>query len=770
VAVTDNPGPLKDEILELLHQKGSRVLSVRDVADHLLKRSGKTWSREQVERTMEELERQGKIVAIRGKRYSVLEFTPFLSGRLRTHTDGHGVLYGDGEAPDVYIDRRHLKGAMNGDLVLVRADRKEKRWKTVRGRKFLEGEVSRVLQREHLTVVGRFHAGDSPYVVPFDVRIDTEISIDPKGRMNARDGEMVNVEIERYPDQANRAYGRVVEVLGFIGEPGVDIEVVIRKYHIPHRFPDEVLASAESIPQEIDPKDLQDRVDLRDHNIVTIDGETAKDFDDAVEVQKLANGNYLLGVHIADVAHYVTENSALDREAFERGTSVYFPGRAVPMLPERLSNGICSLNPRVDRLTFSVDIEIDRRGRFVKRKTYKSVIRTRERMTYTDVAAILTDPTPELRQKYGYLWDEFQRMHQLFEVLRARRDARGSIDFDMPEAEVLLTETGDIRTIGATQRNVAHRLIEEFMLSANEAIAEELFFAQQPALYRVHQPPDIQKIEDLKGILKEFKYTWRVDPEQIRPGDLQKVLKDIEGRPEQRFLTEFILRSMKRAIYSEECLGHFALALQYYCHFTSPIRRYPDLIVHRRLAELLSKGPAHGTRRETLERQHPIYAQQSSEREKRSEDAEREVLEWKKVIFMRDKIGQRFQGFIVGVVPFGLFVELKDFFVQGLVPVSTVAGDYWVYREREHRLRGEESGREFRLGDPVSVEVEKIDEDKRQIEFRLVEAAGEEVKQREQPQRPYRPSQRPPREPQRPPRETRRPKRPAQRTQRRRGR
>src|SRR5688500_8491598 len=288
---------------------------------------------------MEELERQGKIVAIRGKRYSVLEFTPFLSGRLRTHTDGHGVLYGDGEAPDVYIDRRHLKGAMNGDLVLVRADRKEKRWKTVRGRKFLEGEVSRVLQREHLTVVGRFHAGDSPYVVPFDVRIDTEISIDPKRSMNARDGEMVNVEIERYTDQANRAYGRVVEVLGFTGEPGVDIEVVIRKYHIPHRFPDEVLAAAESIPQEIDLKDLGDRVDLREHNIVTIDGETAKDFDDAVEVQKLANGNYLLGVHIADVAHYVTEGSVLDREAFERGTSGYFPGRAVRRAPERASHG-----------------------------------------------------------------------------------------------------------------------------------------------------------------------------------------------------------------------------------------------------------------------------------------------------------------------------------------------------------------------------------------------------------------------------------------------
>src|SRR5687768_3971988 len=424
---------------------------------------------------------------------------------------------------------------MNGDLVLVRADRKEKRWKTVRGRKFLEGEVNRVLQREHLTVVGRFHAGDSPYVVPFDVRIDTEISIDPKGSMNARDGEMVNVEIERYPDQANRAYGRVVEVLGFIGEPGVDIEVVIRKYHIPHRFPDEVLAAAESIPQEIDLKDLGDRVDLREHNIVTIDGETAKDFDDAVEVQKLANGNYLLGVHIADVAHYVTENSALDREAFERGTSVYFPGRAVPMLPERLSNGICSLNPRVDRLTFTAEIEIDRKGRFLNRKFYKSVIKTRERMTYTDVNAILMTPDDKLRERYGYLFPEFERMHELFEVLRTRREARGSIDFDLPEAEVMLGESGDIQTIRATERNVAHRLIEEFMLSANEVVATELVMTNQPGLYRVHQQPDPQKLEDLREVLKEFKLTLRGDLENIRPGELQRVLKSVVDTPQERF-------------------------------------------------------------------------------------------------------------------------------------------------------------------------------------------------------------------------------------------
>jgi ribonuclease R len=572
----------------------------------------------------------------------------------------------------------------------------------------------------------------TPWVTPFDARIDTDVVIESGATMDARDGEMVNVELDRYPDRTTAyASGRVVEVLGFIGEPGVDIEVVVRKNHIPHIFPAEVLAAAEDVPVEVAPEELSKRVDLREHNIVTIDGETAKDFDDAVEVQLLPNGNYLLGVHIADVAHYVTSGSALDEEAFERGTSVYFPGRAIPMLPERLSNGICSLNPRVERLTFSVDIEIDKRGRFVNRKVYKSVIRTKERMTYTDVNAIITERTPELEARYGYLLPEFERMHALYEVLRARRDARGSIDFDLPEADVVLAESGEIETITATERNVAHRLIEEFMLAANEVVAQELVFANQPGLFRVHQQPDPQKLEDLRTILKEFKLGLRGDVEDIRPGELQRILKAVAGTPEERFLTNIILRSMKRAFYAEESLGHFALAIEHYCHFTSPIRRYPDLIVHRYLAELLENGPMHGERRDRVERALPAAAAQSSARERRAEEAEREVLEWKKVIFMRDKVGQAFSGIITGVAPFGLFVELDEIFVQGMVPVATIGSDYWVFREREHRLRGDATSRELRLGDHVLVEVKSIDEDRHQIEFRLLEVAGTPIARRD---------------------------------------
>ncbi|MGZ8830365.1 MAG: ribonuclease R [Thermoanaerobaculia bacterium] len=720
---------LEERIVELLRQKGNRLLSCGEVHERLGDPEIKS---DTVEGAVDDLERDGVIVPVRGKRYSLLEFTPYHAGRIKVHPDGYGTVFG-GDDPDIYVDRRSMKGAMSGDLVVVRADKRNPRFKRIHNRDLINGEVVKVLKRAHQTVVGRFHDGPTPFVVPYDFRIDTDIVIDnPQDSMGARNGEMVNVEIDRYPDRSTPvAHGRVVERLGFIGEPGVDIEVVIRKFHIPHNFPPEVLRAAESVPTEVAAEEIRKRADLRERNIVTIDGETAKDFDDAVEVQKLPNGNYLLGVHIADVAHYVTEGGDLDREALERGTSVYFPGRAVPMLPERLSNGICSLNPRVDRLTFSAEIEIDRRGRFLDRKVYKSVIRTRERMTYTDVAAILTDVTPELTKRYGYLFPEFERMFELFEILRARREGRGSIDFDLPESEVILAESGDISAIRPTQRNVAHRLIEEFMLAANEVVATELVMANQPGLFRVHQPPDPQKLEDLKEILKEFKLTLRGDPEDIRPSELQRILKLVAGLPEERFLTNLILRSMKRAYYSERNLGHFALALQNYCHFTSPIRRYPDLVVHRRLAERIESGPAHGQWLAQLESAHPLYASQSSEREKRAEEAEREVMEWKKVIFMRDKAGQQFSGIVTGVLPFGLFIELDEIFVQGLVPVATMGGDFWTFVDRQHKLVGESTHREIRLGDHVKVEVKSIDEDRHQIEFRLLEVGGTPIAARQ---------------------------------------
>jgi ribonuclease R len=724
--VNDNRS-VSDSIIVLLGRKGNRILSVADIQERL----GGDHSRDAVEQAVEGLEREGKIAPVRGKRYSLLEFTPFRSGRVRVAPEGYGLIYGEGDLPDLYIDRRKMKGAMNGDLVLARVDSREQRWKTIRQRNYLDAELVRVLQREHLTVVGQFHEGDPSFIRPFDARLDEDLEVLPGSTLGARDGEMVNAEIERYPSGSTLGAARVIETLGMLGDPGVDIEVVIRKFHIPHEFPPDVLAEADSIPTDVDPEEISRRRDLRDRTIVTIDGETAKDFDDAVEVTELPNGNFLLGVHIADVSHYVKEGSRLDREAYERGTSVYFPGRAVPMLPERLSNGICSLNPQVDRLVFSATIEIDSRGRFVDRQFFRSVLRTRERMTYTEVNALLTAPTPELEERYRPLLVDFERMHRLYEVLRRRREARGSIDFDLPESEILLGELGEIEAILPSARNVAHRMIEEFMLAANEVVAEHLQLANHPALYRVHVQPDPQKIEDLKKILVDLGHRLRADPEALRPGELQRVLKQVEGSPEERFITELVLRSMKRALYSEEGLGHFALALQFYTHFTSPIRRYPDLVVHRMLGHLLESGALYGDRLDQVTARLPVIASQSSDREKRAEEAEREVIEWKKVIFMRDRVGERFSGRITGVMAFGLFVELDEVFVQGLIPISTIGGDFWSFVDREHRLQGESSKREFRLGDHVVVEVFDVSEERRQIGFRLVEARGEPVGERE---------------------------------------
>lgn len=740
---------LQQLIVDLLKTRGNRLLSIADIHERL---ADPTISPGQVALAIEDLEADGVVLAVRGKRYSLLEFTPYHAGRIRVHPDGYGTIFGGAEDPDIYVDRKAMRGAMNGDLVVVRVDKKKPSYRKLHGRDLVVGEVTQVLRRAHSTIVGRFHADeDEPWVVPFDFRIDTDILVDPEATKNARDGEMVNVEIDRYPDRSsNFARGRIVETLGFIGEPGVDIEVVIRKYHIPHEFPAEVLHEAEAISTTAPEAEIAKRVDLRERAIVTIDGETAKDFDDAVEVQRTPRGNFLLGVHIADVAHYVTANSALDREAFERGTSVYFPGRAVPMLPERLSNGICSLNPRVDRLTFSVEIEIDARGRFVDHRVFKSVIRTKERMTYTNVNAILVNrgladavtpgdvepmPAHELDKKYGYLFADFERMHECYEVLRKRREARGSIDFDLPEASVVLAESGEIEAINPSERNVAHRIIEEFMLAANEVVARELVFSNQPGLFRVHQQPDAQKLEDLRAILAEFKLTLRGDVEDIRPSELQRVLNAVKGTPEERFLTNIILRSMKRAFYADESLGHFALALEHYCHFTSPIRRYPDLIVHRRLADLVANGAMTGDKLAKAEAADVLYAAQSSERERRAEEAEREVLEWKKVIFMRDKVGETFTGIISGVAPFGIFIELNEVFVQGMVPVATIGGDFWRFADREHRMIGNATHRELRLGDHVVVQVESIDEDRRQIELRLLEVAGAPIARRERQER-----------------------------------
>jgi ribonuclease R len=673
---------------------------------------------------LDALERTGQIARVRGEKYSAIEFSSLTAGRLTVRPEGFGFVLVDG-GPDLFIPRSGMHGAMDGDTVLAREERARSA-----GRKRepdrISGSVVKVLARARERVVGRFEAdAGHKIVIPYDPKIDAVVRIVEGKTHGAREGEIVEARLTSFPDGRRIAEGVVEERIGFLGEPGVDIEIVLRSHGLPPRFPKAVVDEAEAFPGEVREDDLLGRRDFRDRRVVTIDGETAKDFDDAVEVERTPHG-YRLGVHIADVSNYVAEGTALDSEALSRGTSVYFPGRVLPMLPERLSNGLCSLNPRVDRLVLSAILETDRKGRVTKSEFVKGVIRSAHRMTYTEVARLLeTRPGSEDQSRYGAFLDDFRAMAELAALLRQRREARGSIDFDLPDADVVLDDAGLVVGIVPESRNVAHRLIEEFMLAANEAVAKKLLFSKQPAIYRVHDPPDPDRLVDLREILESFGYELKGDLEEVPPSAFQRLLKEVEGKPEERLLSDLLLRAQRKAIYSEECRGHYALAAPYYCHFTSPIRRYPDLIVHRQLTRLLDDGrPVPARDLESVNQSLAEIAKLSSGRERRAEQAERESLLWKKIVFMKDKVGREFDAFATGVTSFGLFVMLKDFFVEGLVPVSALGDDFFVYEEKQHRLRGRSSGKTYRLGDTLRVKLEAIDEARRRLDFRLPAGAA----------------------------------------------
>lgn len=676
--------PRESEILDRLRQKGSRILSSKELQSAFdVAPAEEEAFRERLDR----LERRGVVARVRGEKYSAIEFSNMVAGRLSVRPEGYGFVLVEG-GPDLFIPRSGMHGAMDGDSVLA----KEERTRAAgRGRDpgRISGSVVKVLDRARERVVGRFETQDGRRtVIPYDPKIDAIVRIAEGRSHGAREGEIVEARLTSFPDARRIAYGEIEERLGFLGEPGVDIEIVLRSHGLPPRFPQPVVAESETFPEDVPAEDLLGRRDFRDRRIVTIDGETAKDFDDAVDVERTAEG-FLLGVHIADVSHYVEEGTALDGEALSRGTSVYFPGRVLPMLPERLSNGLCSLNPRVDRLVLSALLRIDPRGRVLRAEFVKGVIRSDHRMTYTEVARLLeTEPTSEDRRRYGAYLDDFRTMAELAAILRRRREARGSIDFDLPDADVVLDDEGLVVGIVPESRNVAHRLIEEFMLAANEAVARHLLFAKQPAIYRVHDRPDPDRLVDLKEVLESFGYDLKGDLEEVPPSAFQKILKAVQGKPEERLLSDLLLRAQRKAVYSEECRGHYALAAPYYCHFTSPIRRYPDLIVHRQLSGLLKRGrPVPADQFESVNQSLAEVARISSERERRAEQAERESLLWKKIVFMRDKIGREFDAFVTGVAAFGVFVMLKDFFVEGLVPISALGADFFVYEEKHHRLR-----------------------------------------------------------------------------------
>ncbi len=792
--------------------------------------------RRELEVRLRAMMRAGELVEIGRDRYALPAADKgggknLVSGRLHMHRDGYGFVIPQSPAlkekldGDIYIPPPAIGLAMHGDLVMVELGK-------VGSDRRAEGRIVKVAGRAHTTVVGTFHYGGRfNFVTPMDEKIRSEVIIPPgleipekspnataqsKHRVLGNEakrrawedleGVVVDVEITDWPSPSQPAKGKVIEILGYEDDFGVDVEIIIRKHHLPHHFPAEVLEQAQSIANVIPHSEYSSRRDYRDLPIVTIDGETARDFDDAVLARELTNGNYELQVHIADVAQYVREGTPLDDEARLRGTSVYFPDRAVPMLPLELSTDICSLRPKVERLVLSCVMEIDRAGEVVGYEIHEGIIRSAERMTYTDVQLIL-DGDAGARGRFAPLVENFALMREVAETLNRKRVRRGSIDFDLPEAVIDFDEEGLMRGVTRSERKFAHRLIEEFMLAANECVASYLESRGIASLYRIHEKPDAKKIYDFEVLAASFGYSLGVGslpvkkmelrgdrrqrqgsgrhpqmveiPEEVHitPRMYQKLTQKIAGQPEERILSYLMLRSLKQARYSEKNEGHFALAAPSYTHFTSPIRRYPDLIVHRILKEVLradeaesgdpqptlignaqhSEAPStwskrqrgddrHAGRRRSKHQQQiaeqhqqdlggPIeerllhgIAEESSQSERRADEAERELIEWKKIKFMRDRVGEEFDALIISITKFGFFVELTDMFIEGLVPLPSLIDDRYTFRENTRQIIGERTRKTYSMGDRVRVLLDRIDRMQRKLQFSVVEDAPVKLK------------------------------------------
>lgn len=703
----------RDQILRLIREKVTHPATPRELLRTLrIPREERATFR----RLMKALVASGELVQTRGGRVGLPDKMDLVVGRLETHPSGYGFVIPErtGEIPDIYVSAANLKEAMHGDRVVARIEHHRQGQRA-------EGTIIRILERATATIVGRFVLDDSGlgFVQPFDRRLIVDLHI-PSGMSEAAEpGEMVVAEVTRWPTPTRGPIGRVIEVLGDINERGVDTEIIIRKFGIPDEHSQDAVEEARRFGP-VSARDVEGRTDFRTSVTVTIDGEHARDFDDAISIERLPNGHYWLGVHIADVSHYVSEGSALDQEGYDRATSVYFPERAVHMFPAELATGVCSLNPRVDRLVQSCLMEIDKSGSVVCHEFHDGVINTAARMTYTDVNAILTEKPPALMDRYRHLVPHFELMQELFHVLNARRRRRGSIDFDLPEPEVILDEAGVVEAIVEAERNLAHKLIEEFMLLANETVAGYLEERGMPTLYRVHEEPDVLKVEQFEEFISGFGQSLGAPPGAVRPRHFQKLLERLRGTPEERPVAFLMLRTMQKARYAPQNLGHFGLAADSYTHFTSPIRRYPDLIVHRTLREARREQVTE-ERAEELSEDLPEAARHCSEMERRADEAERELVQWKKVRFMADKVGDEFDGYITGVAAFGLFVQLTEHYVEGLVHVSSMADDYYRFLEGSHSLRGENTHKTYRLGDRVRVQVVRVDLERRQIDLGLVD-------------------------------------------------
>ena len=699
---------IKELIINLVEDYSYKPMMLKELSEYLEYNGDK----ELLLALLEELEEEGKVVKTGKGKYVRPEMANMLTGILQLNERGFGFVIPETDKEDVFVPADYLNGAMNGDKVLV----KLKQSKIVG--KSSQAEVFKILSRANTKVVGTFEGKKNFGFIISDNKRIGDVYI-PQNMINgAVTGDKVVVELVEWPEKNRSAVGKIIEILGRKWDPGIDILSIAKSYAIETEFPPEVLEEIKIISEKVQEQDMQGRNDLRHLRIVTIDGEDAKDLDDAISIEKLSNGNYFLGVHIADVSHYVREGNPLDDCAASRGTSVYLVDRVIPMLPPKLSNGICSLNAGVDRLAFTVMMEINNQGNVINHEIYKSVINIAERMTYKDVTKILEDEDEELIKRYENHIGDFKIMRELSEILREKRIARGSIDFDFPEVKIILNEKGKPIEVKRYEITVSNKIIEEFMLVCNETVAEKIFWLNMPFIYRIHENPDAEKIEVLDEFLHGLGLSIK-GKNSIHPRTLQEVLDKVKGKDEETAVSTLMLRSLQQAKYSHKNDGHFGLAAKYYCHFTSPIRRYPDLFIHRVIGELIKNNYALSEKRYKILMSSSVEsARISSEKERFAEKAEREVEDLKKVEFMANRVGEDFEATISSVTNFGFFVAL-DNTVEGLVHVDNLQDDYYVYEAQKHCLIGEKSKKIFKIGQKVKVRLVKADKDARRLDFML---------------------------------------------------
>ena len=702
---------IKETLLSFMREEAYRPMDIQELVSVFDINPDEYKAFKKVIKTME---KEGLIIRTKKDKFGVPERLGLVSGKLEVKAKGFGFLIPDLEGEkDVFIPSSSMNGAMNNDKVLVQITKED-----INGKR-REGEVKEVLERANKSIIGVYEdSRNFGFVVPEDTRLNQDIFIPKKDRNGANDGDLVICEVINWGDRRRSPEGIVKEVLGKKGDKGLDILTIIKKYGLPEEFPEKVLSYAEGIEEEIPEKEYKRRHDIRDLRMVTIDGEDAKDLDDAVSIERLDGGKFRLGVHIADVTHYVKENNPLDKEALKRATSVYLIDRVIPMLPRKLSNGICSLNPKVDRLALSCFMVIDSKGKVIQHEIEETVIKTNERMTYTDVTKILEENDEELIKRYDYLVDDFKAMEELCTILRQKRLRRGAIDFNFEESKIILNELGKPIDIKPYDRAISNRMIEEFMLVCNETIAEHMYWTNLPFVYRIHEEPDEEKLEKFKEFAYNLGYVIRWG-QDTHPRALQDVLDKVKGKKEETVVSTLLLRSMMQAKYSPECVGHFGLAAKYYCHFTSPIRRYPDLQIHRIIKEQIN-GKIDEKRITKLSGIVEVASKQSSEMERVAQEAEREVDDLKKAEYMQERIGEEFEAIISSVTSFGLFAELPNT-IEGLIHITALDDDYYIYDEAHLCLIGERTKKVYKLGDEVKVRCSRVDIDNREVYFDLIE-------------------------------------------------